>query len=410
MPHQVMISYSHQDQMVAVSVCEALEAEDVPCWLSPRDLRPELGEEESLQEAIKSSRVAVVVLSQSAVHSPIILHQVTAAVRFGIPLVLFRLGPVVLSRPLQVILSNPRWVEASSRHTDVQLRRLVEAVRSLLPSEEVPDPDLESEDYVQERIEEARLYLHYQVYDRAVLKLQEALERYPASTSAREELARVHSELGQKREAARQYQALARLYQDMGQPAKARQAAELLQELEGDATMMAESPFAALAPGDSRMERRPRGTTMPAGALGNVEFSVTAPPAIAPGDPFSITVWAHAPQERGEIMTRARLAADQATNPGPPPSLAEDVMNVRLMLHGLGGASAEQSVVWDGLVGSAPFRLKAPLEAPLGPCTVEGAVRAGASPVTRLLFEVYIHPDGAPPGAVALIPVREKKN
>jgi TIR domain len=76
---KVFISYSSQDATVAERVCSALEAAGLPCWIAPRDVRAGESYAAAIVEAISSSRMLVLLLSQGAISSPHVLREVERA-------------------------------------------------------------------------------------------------------------------------------------------------------------------------------------------------------------------------------------------------------------------------------------------------------------------------------------------
>ena len=70
MQHDVFISYSHKDKESAATVCGALEAAGVRCWMAPRDVPPGHDWRSSITEAIEGCRAVVLVLSENSNVSP----------------------------------------------------------------------------------------------------------------------------------------------------------------------------------------------------------------------------------------------------------------------------------------------------------------------------------------------------
>ncbi len=75
MPHDVFISYAHQDQKTALAICAGLEAQGIPCWIAARDIGPGNEWAESIAGAVKSSKAMVVVMTTSAVRVSIRIDQ-----------------------------------------------------------------------------------------------------------------------------------------------------------------------------------------------------------------------------------------------------------------------------------------------------------------------------------------------
>src|SRR6516225_8934968 len=80
MAHDVFVSYSAADRAPAFSVVEGLESRGIRCWVAPRDIPPgsEYGEE--IVEAIKGSRILVLIFSAQANSSPHVRREVERAV------------------------------------------------------------------------------------------------------------------------------------------------------------------------------------------------------------------------------------------------------------------------------------------------------------------------------------------
>lgn len=59
MNRPVFISHSSKDRKVAATLCTALEARGLACWLAGRDVAPGQNFQESIVRAIRSAKVMV---------------------------------------------------------------------------------------------------------------------------------------------------------------------------------------------------------------------------------------------------------------------------------------------------------------------------------------------------------------
>jgi hypothetical protein len=66
MAHCVFLSHSVKDKAVADAIVARLEADSVTCWVAPRDVVPGADWGESIINAIESSRIMILIFSQSA--------------------------------------------------------------------------------------------------------------------------------------------------------------------------------------------------------------------------------------------------------------------------------------------------------------------------------------------------------
>jgi hypothetical protein len=134
--HDVFISYSHHDKPEADAVCARLEAEGIRCWIAPGDVVP--GEEwgASIVDAIRTSRVMVLVFSRHANVSPQIRREVERAVNAEIVLIPFRIEDVAPERGLEYFLGTPHWLDALTPPLEAHLDRVAVAVAGFLEANE----------------------------------------------------------------------------------------------------------------------------------------------------------------------------------------------------------------------------------------------------------------------------------
>ena len=129
----VFISHAQEDSAVANAVCAALESEGVRCWILPRDVRP--GQEIGwvVSDALRESRLMVLVFSSSANRSSEVLNEVERAVKQGMAILVFRIEEVQASESLERFIgSGRRVVDGFAPPLERNLKALVDAVRMTL--------------------------------------------------------------------------------------------------------------------------------------------------------------------------------------------------------------------------------------------------------------------------------------
>ena len=94
MAHDVFVSHSEKDKAVAEAVVARLETESVSCWVAPRDIVPGADWGESIIDAIESSRIMILIFTQSANASPQIKREVERAVNKGVYIIPFRINDI----------------------------------------------------------------------------------------------------------------------------------------------------------------------------------------------------------------------------------------------------------------------------------------------------------------------------
>ena len=100
------------------------------------------------------------------------------------------------------------------------------------------------------------------------------------------------------------------------------------------------------------------------GAVDRVHFSVTAPPAVPPGASFVVDIWAHLEQQRQEVIQRAKAAVGgrdvQIKTKGPLPISRGTVLAVHLKIDDLLIEDPQDTILWEGEIGSASFAVQVP--------------------------------------------------
>ena len=133
MAHDVFISYSSKDKAVADAVCARLEERDIRCWIAPRDVLPGQNYGASIIDAIRSSRVMVLVLSANANESQHIPNEIERAVSHGVSVLPFRIEDVKPAKALDLFIGAVHWLDALTPPLDRHLDELARSVGRLLP-------------------------------------------------------------------------------------------------------------------------------------------------------------------------------------------------------------------------------------------------------------------------------------
>lgn len=131
MNHDVFISYSSQNKEAAQAICHTLEQNAIRCWMAPRDIPGGAHYGDVIDDAIKNSRVVVVLFSEPAAASPWVTGELNIAFEEQKTIIPFRLDNTPLKGQSRVMLSQKHWIDA---YPDYQTKfvDLVSAVSSSL--------------------------------------------------------------------------------------------------------------------------------------------------------------------------------------------------------------------------------------------------------------------------------------
>ena len=131
LPHEVFISYSTMDKEFADEVCQLLESNGFKCWIGPRDLPSGVNYAETIINAIKSSRVFVILFSKHANESQYVNQEITVAFQSEIKVIPVRIDDSLPYNELEFYLSRLRWIDAYYDKPKA-FELLVESIRKLL--------------------------------------------------------------------------------------------------------------------------------------------------------------------------------------------------------------------------------------------------------------------------------------
>jgi tetratricopeptide (TPR) repeat protein len=108
----VFVSYATADRKEALAVCKAIERRGLKCWISTRDVEPGENYQESIVQALRSSRAMVLVFSEAANNSNEIKKELSLASRYHIPVMALRIEDVEPSDAFAYELSTRQWIDA----------------------------------------------------------------------------------------------------------------------------------------------------------------------------------------------------------------------------------------------------------------------------------------------------------
>lgn len=133
MNRDLFISYAAGDAASAVTVCRALEAGGLTCWMAPRDIIPGTDYSIALAQAIPSCRALLLLLSRKANESQWVHREVERAISRGKPILTLRLENVTPGERLELFVSTSQWFDAFGLKPAGCLSDLCQKVRLLLP-------------------------------------------------------------------------------------------------------------------------------------------------------------------------------------------------------------------------------------------------------------------------------------
>jgi hypothetical protein len=132
MTHDIFISHSSHDREVAEAACIALEQRGFRCWIAPRDILPGHDYGEAIVDAIRGSRLFLLIFSAATAASPQVKREVERAASQSLPILPFRIADVQPSKSLEYFISSAHWLDALTPPIAPHLDYLGDTVAQLL--------------------------------------------------------------------------------------------------------------------------------------------------------------------------------------------------------------------------------------------------------------------------------------
>ena len=138
MKHRIFLSYSTKDQAAAEAICRALEAQNLGCWIAPRDIAPGSQWGGSIVEAIEHCEAVLVLFSEASNNSPQVAREMEVAVAQRRPLIPVRIANAMPTDDMKYFLGVSHWLNAYERPLDSYLPDIVATARRVLDKQTSP--------------------------------------------------------------------------------------------------------------------------------------------------------------------------------------------------------------------------------------------------------------------------------
>jgi hypothetical protein len=130
--HEVFISYSNPEKIVAYDLCSYLETNGIRCWIAPRDVTPGTSFPASIIDAIDASKALVLIFSKSSNNSPHVVRELTRAVTKNVVILPFRIEDTPLSKNMEYLINLPHWMDALPPPPQQHFSALADTLRAHL--------------------------------------------------------------------------------------------------------------------------------------------------------------------------------------------------------------------------------------------------------------------------------------
>ena len=127
----LFICFSSKDEAVAREVVAFLEANDLKCWISARDVAPGQNYQEAIVQAIETAQGIVFLFSEHSSRSGEIKKELSIGGSINVPVFPLRLAPIAPSGALRYELAIRQWIDIFP-HRNYALGKLAETIKSAI--------------------------------------------------------------------------------------------------------------------------------------------------------------------------------------------------------------------------------------------------------------------------------------
>jgi len=142
MPHDIFISYSSNDKIVADAVVAALEKRGLRCWYAPRDIKAGTDWGESITQAITHCELMLLIFSESSNGSKRVLDEIYYSISEGKTILPFRIEKLDPSGAMRLHLSSRHWLDAYDPSWEAHINKLIDTATSNLEREPALSDDM----------------------------------------------------------------------------------------------------------------------------------------------------------------------------------------------------------------------------------------------------------------------------
>ncbi len=106
----IFLSHSSADAKIAEKMCSIIEKTEHRCFMAPRDIRKGHEYAAEIMDGLDNSDAMVLLLSKKSAESPHVLREIERAVSKKIPIIVYKLEEVELSKSLEYFLMTHQWI------------------------------------------------------------------------------------------------------------------------------------------------------------------------------------------------------------------------------------------------------------------------------------------------------------
>ena len=127
MSHDIFVSYSSKDKVVADALVSALENKGIRCWVAPWDVKPGADWGDSITEAISGCKTVILIFSSHSNQSKHVKDELYYAIAEEKIILPFRIENLDPTGSMRLHLASRHWLDAFQPSWTAHINHLVES-------------------------------------------------------------------------------------------------------------------------------------------------------------------------------------------------------------------------------------------------------------------------------------------
>ena len=125
----IFVSHSSKNTKDIHHLVQGLQEEGLEHWIASRDIQPGAGWATSIMNAIESSNVILLLLSESANSSQQVSREIEEAVRLNIPIIPVIMGSFKISKGLMYFINSHQWIDAANKPASEWIPKVISTLK-----------------------------------------------------------------------------------------------------------------------------------------------------------------------------------------------------------------------------------------------------------------------------------------
>ncbi|OPY25891.1 MAG: TIR domain protein [Methanocella sp. PtaU1.Bin125] len=134
MSYDVFISHSHKDNNDALVLYSNLKKNNIKCWIDVEDQIPSKNFEKEISDAIKASKLFLLLHSENSNKSRAVLAEVRKAWNREMPIISIKIQDTDYSDEIDYYLGSIQWIDASKKPIDNYIPKIINDIKALIQS------------------------------------------------------------------------------------------------------------------------------------------------------------------------------------------------------------------------------------------------------------------------------------